>query len=68
MIKIHASEGLDHPVTLEQTSKTLFTVTYGAQVTHKLSLYGALKEFNECIKHSAVCAGSIQCIASIFKD
>ena len=51
MLFIEVTEGLDHSVTLKQNSKTLFTLTYGAQVMHQLSLKGALKEFNECVMH-----------------
>ena len=55
MVLILASEGLDNSVTIEQKTKTLFTVTYGAEVFHELTLKGALKTFSECVLHSYKC-------------
>ncbi len=53
MIKIEAITGLGCPVVIEQMTQTLFVVTYGKQITHKLSLRGAMKEFKDCVHHSA---------------
>jgi len=52
-ILITASKGLDHPVTLIQKTKTLFTIKYGLQEIHSLSLRGAMQEFSSCVMHSA---------------
>ena len=56
-LTIEVTEGLDTPVKLEQTSKKLYTVTYGQQVTEKLDYFEAMKELQDCVAHSMECAG-----------
>lgn len=53
---IEVTEGLDTPVKLEQTSKNLYTVTYGLQITEKLDYFEAMRELTECVGHSLECA------------
>ena len=46
-----------HPVKLEQKSKRRFIVTYG-EATAKFDYFAlALREFNNCVRHSCQCAG-----------
>ncbi len=59
MLKIEAITGFGHLVVLEQMTQTLFVVTYGKQIKHKLSLRGAMKEFKDCVHHSAKSVESI---------
>lgn len=54
---IEVKEGLDTLVKLEQTSKRLYTVTYGQQVTEKLDYFEAMQELQGCVGHSLECAG-----------
>lgn len=54
---IEVTEGLDTPVKLEQTSKHLYTVTYGLQVTEKLDYFEAMQELTNCVGHSMECVG-----------
>lgn len=56
---IHAVTDLDCAVTLHQTGKDRFTVTYGLQVREGLTYGEAAKEYGECIMHSAACAGKL---------
>lgn len=46
-------------ITLEQTGKNSFTVTYGLQVSTGLTYSQAAKELGLCIMHAAACAGTL---------
>ena len=55
---LKATEGLDYPVELVQTSKHKFTVTYGAEVTKGLLYSHAMTTFSDCVHHSLHCANN----------
>ena len=51
--------GFDREVTLEQEQDGTFKVTYGHHVSIEDTLQDALAEFNNCVIHSATCAGML---------
>lgn len=48
---------LAFPITLTQTGKDSFTVTYGRQVKKGLNYSEAAHEFGCCVMHAAACEG-----------
>lgn len=56
-LKITATEGIDTPVTIEQTSKYHYRVTYHKHVREGLTFTKGMEEFANCVGHSRECAG-----------
>lgn len=56
---LKVSEGLDIPVSIEQTGKDSFTVRYGLDVTEHLDYAEAAKQFGYCVFHSLACLGKL---------
>lgn len=54
---IEATEGLDTPVKLEQTSKYKYKVIYGLDISEGLCYNQAVIEFSYCVGHSRECLG-----------
>jgi hypothetical protein len=50
---------LAFPVTLEQSPRGLFRVTYGKQVREGLDYSAAAKEFGLCVFHALACDGKL---------
>lgn len=50
---------LAFPVTVDQTGKNRFTVTYGKQVTGGLDYGKAAREFGLCVFHALACDGKL---------
>lgn len=51
---------LAFPISLKQTGKNSFTVTYGRQVKKGLGYSEAAHEFGCCVMHAAACEGLIE--------
>lgn len=49
--------GFDNDVTLVKQDDGSFEVTYGKHLSVETTFEEALAEFNNCVKHSAQCAG-----------
>ena len=56
MNTIMQATGLDTAVTLNAHSDS-YSVVYGAEVYKTMDFESALGRFNECVVHSATCAG-----------
>ncbi|PHS61209.1 MAG: hypothetical protein COB09_18650 [Thalassobium sp.] len=63
-LKIVANEGLDNEVTLIQRTQNTFCVFYGdvefphSHVVERGDYARAMREFSECVAHSANCMGN----------
>jgi hypothetical protein len=53
------SEGLDFPVSIAQSGKRNFVVTYGKQISTFDNWKSAFEDFGYCVAHSLECAGNL---------